>query len=67
MKITTFEAGYIGTNAFLLTDAARGEAVLIDAPHEVEPIHLPGDDFATARFSLVCWLCRPRADNPAAA
>lgn len=36
------------------------------APHEVEPIHLPGDDFATARFSLVCWLCRPRADNPAA-
>ncbi|QDH34430.1 2OG-Fe(II) oxygenase [Porphyrobacter sp. YT40] len=37
------------------------------APHEVEPIHLPGDDFATARFSLVCWLCRPRPDNPAAA
>jgi glyoxylase-like metal-dependent hydrolase (beta-lactamase superfamily II) len=36
MKITTFEAGYIGTNAFLLTDSERGEAVLIDAPHEVE-------------------------------
>ena len=37
MKITTFEAGYIGTNAFLLTDSERAEAVLIDAPHEVEP------------------------------
>lgn len=36
MKITTFEAGYIGTNAFLLTDSERGEAVLIDAPHQVE-------------------------------
>jgi Rps23 Pro-64 3,4-dihydroxylase Tpa1-like proline 4-hydroxylase len=36
-------------------------------PHEVEPISLPGNAFATARFSLVCWLCRPRADNPAAA
>ena len=35
MKITTFEAGYIGTNAFLLTDSDRGEAVLIDAPHDV--------------------------------
>lgn len=35
MKITTFEAGFIGTNAFLLTDAERGEAVLIDAPHGV--------------------------------
>jgi hydroxyacylglutathione hydrolase len=35
MKITTFEAGYIGTNAFLLTDSERGEAVLIDAPHQV--------------------------------
>ena len=35
MKITTFEAGYIGTNAFLLTDSVRGEAVLIDAPHDV--------------------------------
>jgi hydroxyacylglutathione hydrolase len=37
MKITTFEAGYIGTNAFLLTDSGRREAVLIDAPHQVEP------------------------------
>ena len=36
MKITTFEAGYIGTNAFLLTDSDRREAVLIDAPHQVE-------------------------------
>jgi glyoxylase-like metal-dependent hydrolase (beta-lactamase superfamily II) len=35
MKITTFEAGYIGTNAFLLTDTERGEAILFDAPHNV--------------------------------
>jgi SM-20-related protein len=28
------------------------------APHEVEPISLPGGDFADARFSVVCWLLR---------
>jgi Rps23 Pro-64 3,4-dihydroxylase Tpa1-like proline 4-hydroxylase len=30
------------------------------APHEVRPISLPGDNFADARFSLVCWLGRAR-------
>ncbi len=42
MKIHVLPAGPIETNAFLLTDAVRGEAVLIDAPGEiwawVEPI-----------------------------
>lgn len=33
------------------------------APHEVEPISLPGNTFANARFSLVCWLGRPRFDG----
>lgn len=35
------------------------------APHEVEPISLPGNAFADARFSLVCWLSRQRAEAPA--
>lgn len=35
MKLHVFPAGPIQTNAFLLTDSARGEAVLIDAPDEV--------------------------------
>ena len=42
MKLHVLPAGPIETNGFLLTDAARGEAVLIDAPGEiwalVEPI-----------------------------
>lgn len=42
MKIHVLPSGPIGTNAYLLTDAARGEAVLIDAPGDivalVEPI-----------------------------
>lgn len=33
MKLHVLPAGPIETNAYLLTDAARGEAVLIDAPH----------------------------------
>lgn len=32
LKLHVFPAGPIETNAYLLTDAARGEAVLIDAP-----------------------------------
>lgn len=38
------------------------------APHQVEQISLPGDNFADARFSLVCWLGRPRVseETPAA-
>lgn len=42
LKIHVLPAGPIETNAYLLTDAARGEAVLVDAPGdvwaEVEPI-----------------------------
>jgi glyoxylase-like metal-dependent hydrolase (beta-lactamase superfamily II) len=42
MKIHVLPSGLIETNGFLLTDAARGEAVLIDAPGgiwaKVEPI-----------------------------
>lgn len=42
LKIHVLPAGPIETNAYLLTDAARGEAVLIDAPGDVwvdvEPI-----------------------------
>jgi glyoxylase-like metal-dependent hydrolase (beta-lactamase superfamily II) len=42
MKIHVLPAGPIETNAYLLTDAARGEAVLVDAPggigEWVEPI-----------------------------
>lgn len=37
MEIQALPAGPIGTNAYLLTDAARGEAVLVDAPHDVWP------------------------------
>lgn len=33
------------------------------APHEVEPIQLPGNAFADGRFSVVCWLGRPRSDQ----
>ncbi|MEO1488123.1 MAG: 2OG-Fe(II) oxygenase [Pseudomonadota bacterium] len=29
-------------------------------PHEVRAIHLESDDFADARFSIACWLCRAR-------
>jgi hydroxyacylglutathione hydrolase len=35
MKLHVLPAGPIETNAYLLTDEARGEAVLVDAPHEV--------------------------------
>jgi hydroxyacylglutathione hydrolase len=42
VRIQTFPAGPIGTNAYLLTDSTRGEALLIDAPHgvwdEIEPV-----------------------------
>jgi hypothetical protein len=34
-------------------------------PHEVEPITVPGDDFADARFSIACWLLRERASAAA--
>lgn len=37
MKLHVLPAGPIDTNAYLLTDAARGEAVLIDAPDEIWP------------------------------
>lgn len=37
LKIHVLPAGPIETNAYLLTDAARGEAVLIDAPGDVWP------------------------------
>lgn len=37
MKLHVRPAGPIQTNAYLLTDAARGEAVLIDAPGKVWP------------------------------
>ena len=37
MEIHALPAGPIGTNAYLLTDAARHEAVLVDAPHDVLP------------------------------
>jgi glyoxylase-like metal-dependent hydrolase (beta-lactamase superfamily II) len=37
MTIHVIPAGPIQTNAFLLTDAPRGEAVLIDAPGDVWP------------------------------
>jgi glyoxylase-like metal-dependent hydrolase (beta-lactamase superfamily II) len=35
MKLHVLPSGPIQTNAYLLTDAARGEAVLIDAPGEI--------------------------------
>ncbi|MGY6552160.1 MAG: 2OG-Fe(II) oxygenase [Erythrobacter sp.] len=37
------------------------------APHEVEPISVPSNAFADARFSIACWLCRPRADEASGA
>lgn len=37
MEIHTLPAGPIETNAYLLADPARGEAVLVDAPHDVWP------------------------------
>lgn len=42
LELKIIPAGYIRTNAFLLLDRSRGEAVLIDAPHfvwdDVEPL-----------------------------
>lgn len=35
VKVRIFPAGYIQTNAFLLTDSEKGEAILIDAPHDL--------------------------------
>ena len=37
MEIHALPAGPLETNAYLLTDAARHEAVLVDAPHDVLP------------------------------
>jgi glyoxylase-like metal-dependent hydrolase (beta-lactamase superfamily II) len=37
MEIRALPAGPIDTNAYLLTDSARREAVLVDAPHDVWP------------------------------
>ena len=37
MEIHVLPAGPIETNAYLLTDVARHEAVLVDAPHDVWP------------------------------
>lgn len=37
MEIHALPSGPIETNAYLLTDAARHEAVLVDAPHDVWP------------------------------
>jgi len=37
MEIHVLPAGPLETNAYLLTDAARHEAVLVDAPHDVLP------------------------------
>ena len=31
------------------------------ARHEVRPVSVPGDAFADARFSINCWIRRPRA------
>lgn len=31
------------------------------APHEVTPVSVPGNAFADARFSINCWIRRPRA------
>jgi glyoxylase-like metal-dependent hydrolase (beta-lactamase superfamily II) len=41
MKLHVLPAGPIETNAFLLTDAARGEAILIDAPGGIMAIIEP--------------------------
>ncbi len=42
LDFRVFPSGYLQTNAFLLTDAQRGEAVAIDAPHflwnDVSPV-----------------------------
>ena len=41
-KIRIFPSGYLQTNAYLISDRERGEAVLIDAPHfvleEIQPV-----------------------------
>jgi predicted 2-oxoglutarate/Fe(II)-dependent dioxygenase YbiX len=34
-----------------------------DAPHEVRPVHVPGDAFEDRRFTVVCWV--RRAKTPA--
>src|SRR5882757_10256654 len=38
IRLTIIPAGPIQTNAYLLTEPARGEAVLIDAPGNVWPL-----------------------------
>ena len=38
LKVHVLPAGPIETNAYLITDASRGEAVLVDAPGDVWPV-----------------------------
>lgn len=44
IKVRIFPAGSIQTNAFLLTDSDRGEAILIDAPDDVSSFVDPALD-----------------------
>jgi len=54
VKITVFPSGYLETNAYLLTDSDRAEAILIDAPHFVQAAILPA--LEDAGCSLVALL-----------
>ncbi len=38
MTVTGFECGPIGTNAWLVVDEGKGEALVVDAPHDVTPL-----------------------------
>lgn len=53
-KIEVYELPPIGTNAFLVTDAERGEALLVDAPAEAVTTVLPA--VAEAGLKLVALL-----------
>jgi hydroxyacylglutathione hydrolase len=62
MKLHVLPAGPIETNAFLLTDASRGEAILIDAPGGIWPVIEPILAQENCRLSEL-WLTHGHWDH----
>jgi hydroxyacylglutathione hydrolase len=62
MKVHTIPSGLIQTNAYLLTDEASGEAVLIDAPGEIWPKIEPLLAAAGAKLTAL-WITHGHWDH----
>ncbi len=62
MKVQTIPSGLIQTNAFLLTDADLGEAILIDAPGEIWPKIKPQLDEFSLRLTDL-WITHGHWDH----